>query len=168
MITVLDNEILDTILEKHKKQPGEALSILEQAQEAHPRKFLPAETLDYIAQGLGMPAARLYSIVTFYSFFNLKPQGEHTIAVCRGTACHTRGSQGLLEDIGVAASHQGGSVHDESSYTTADGRLTVKVVACFGQCALAPIIAVDGVMHGNVDTRMAEKLVNGILREKKQ
>lgn len=167
MSSALNTDALDALLEKHRKQPGEALTILEQAQEAHPKRFLPAETLEYIARGLGMPAARLYSIVTFYSFFNLKPQGEHTIAVCRGTACHTRGSQGLLEDIGVAAGHAETSAHDESSYTTADGKLTVKVVACFGQCALAPIIAVDGVIYGNVDARMAEKLVSGILKEKK-
>jgi NADH-quinone oxidoreductase subunit E len=165
MQSALSNDTIDLIIAKHRKQPGEALTILEQAQEAHPKRYLPATTLEYIARSLGLSTSHLYSIVTFYSFFNLKPQGEHTIAVCRGTACHTRGSQGLLEDIGVATGNKQAASHDESSYTTADGKLTVKVVACFGQCALAPIIAVDGVIYGNVDAKMAEKLVTQVLKE---
>ena len=84
--------------------PGALLSVLERIQEHHPHKYLPLDVLEYIGERMDIPLAQIYSVVTFYALFNLEPQGEHTICICRGTACHTRGSRNLL---GASAARTG-------------------------------------------------------------
>ena len=111
-------------------------------QERHPHKFLSAEVLEYIAAKTDMPLARVYSVVTFYALFNLEPQGKHTICICRGTACHTRGSRDLLREpdvrAGASTIRTSEPAPTRSALTTPDGKYTIRTVACFGQCALAP------------------------------
>ena len=160
-------EIVDAIIARHyarADRTGDVLGILEEAQRAHPQNYLPAQTYAYVAQKTGLPPSQIMSVVTFYAFFNRRPQGRHTLTVCRGTACHTRGSRQLLAAIKAYV-----GVHDEthdeasdgspgnddrtggaSAFTTPDGWLTVRTVACFGQCAQAPVVALDDAMHGHV------------------
>ncbi|MBP0574575.1 NAD(P)H-dependent oxidoreductase subunit E, partial [Mycobacterium tuberculosis] len=85
--------------------------------------------------------------MTFYAFFNLEPQGRNTVCVCRGTACHIRGSQGLLD---VLTDTLGIDRERRLPATTADGDVTLRTVACFGQCALAPIVEVNHEVFGHV------------------
>lgn len=94
-----EQEFLDGLIAKYKGRPGMLLSILEEIQENDPRRHLPLVVLDYLADKVDLPPAQIYAVATFYSLFNLKPQGEHTICICRGTACHTRGSRTLLERL---------------------------------------------------------------------
>ena len=97
---LVEEPLLEGIIEKYKGKPGMLLSILEEVQELSTLKYLPSETLTTISRKLNMPYFQAYSVVTFYSFFNLKPQGKHSIMVCRGTACHTKGSKVLLDEVG--------------------------------------------------------------------
>jgi NADH-quinone oxidoreductase subunit E len=83
-------------------------------------------------------------VATFYSFFNLTPQGKHSIVVCRGTACHTRGSLALLNEALSRLGIKDFREEEDSSATTEDFFASVRTVACFGQCALAPVIQIDG------------------------
>lgn len=152
--------ILDQIIEKHKGKPGILLSTLEEVQEKNPLKYLPAETLTALSQKLKVPYTQVYSVVTFYSFFNLKPQGKHSIVVCRGTACHTKGSKALLDEIGPILNFKKDENDTESSYTTPDNLFTIKTVACFGQCAQSPVVEVDGVIHSNVNSQKLIKILN--------
>jgi len=99
-VQTIEDTILNQIVEKYHEKPGSLLSTLEEVQEANPLKFLPQETLAAVSRKMNVPLTQVYSVATFYSFFNLKPQGRHTIVVCRGTACHTKGSRGLLNDVG--------------------------------------------------------------------
>src|SRR5690242_14481001 len=92
-----DREFLDRVIPAVQNRPGALLGILEKVQERNPHRYLPAEILEYIAARSGIPLAQIYSVVTFYALFNLEPQGANTICICRGTACHTRGSRNLLE-----------------------------------------------------------------------
>src|ERR1017187_1203909 len=88
--------LIDQAIAEHGGRPGALLGILEAVQSANAHKFLSMESLRYIASETGIPPARVYSTATFFSFFNLDPQGDHVVSVCRGTACHTRGSRDLL------------------------------------------------------------------------
>ncbi len=94
-----EQAFIDQVITKHSGQPGELLGILEAVQERHPHKYLPLETLRYVANKLDIPLSRVYSVATFYALFNLEPQGDNTICICRGTACHTRNSRALLESL---------------------------------------------------------------------
>ena len=89
---------LESVINEFAGKPGSLLSILEELQGNDDYNHLSEDTLKQVAQKAGIPASQVYSVATFYSFFNLKPQGKHTIVVCRGTACHTRGSRALLEE----------------------------------------------------------------------
>ena len=159
----LREEQVDEVIARYPDRTGDVLSILEDVQELHPLKYLPRETLKYVAHRKGLPPSGVFSVVTFYSFFNLRPQGRHKVMVCRGTACHTRGSKLLMEGV-VAAS--GGAMPDDGSesFTTPDHALTVRTVACFGQCALAPVVAVDEDIHGHMSDMKLKRIVRGLIK----
>ncbi len=153
---------VDDIIAEYRGKHGELLTILEQAQLLNEEQYLSEEVLTHISLRTGVPVSRIYNVVTFYSFFNLKPQGKHKITVCRGTACHTKGSKALLADLGLIL-NTGKELEDgEGYYTTPDNQFTISTVACFGQCALAPVVAIDGVIHSNVTTATLQKLVTKI------
>lgn len=141
--------------------PGALLSVLERIQERHPHKYLPLDVLEYIGERMDIPLAQIYSVVTFYALFNLEPQGEHTICICRGTACHTRGSRSLLQrlrlELGLPEESEEGA--DKLSITTPDGRFSLRTVACFGQCALAPVVEVDHAIFGHVNEQALHREV---------
>ena len=88
--------LIDQTIARNGSQPGALLGILETVQSANAHKFLSMDALRYIAAETGIPPSRVYSAATFYALFNLDPQGDNVICVCRGTACHTRGSRDLL------------------------------------------------------------------------
>jgi len=157
---------LDNIIAKYKGSPGELLGMLEEIQQHHPHKFLPSATLEYVSEKTGVPLSKIYSIVTFYAFFNLKPQGEHSIVICRGTACHTRRSKNLLEYLKkLLGLHEDESRQGEKVFlTTADNKFTLKTVACFGQCALAPVVEIDGVIYSHMTENKLKEIVAKVAR----
>jgi NADH-quinone oxidoreductase subunit E len=157
--TALTSEALDKIITKHTGKPGMLLTTLEETQESNPLKFLPEETLTEIAQKLKIPYTQVFSVATFYSFFNLQPQGRHTIVVCRGTACHTKGSKALMGDVAQILGFKYGDDDDEASFTTSDNEFTIKTVACFGQCAQSPVVAVDGKIFSYVNSQKLLKIL---------
>lgn len=153
--------LIDEIIEKHRGKPGMLLTTLEEVQEKNPLKYLPGETLAEISQKLKIPYTQVFSVATFYSFFNLKPQGKHSIVVCRGTACHTKGSKSLLDEIGPILGFKKDD-DSEASFTTPDNLFTIRTVACFGQCAQSPVIEVDGVIHSNVNSQKLLKILKKV------
>jgi len=159
------NELYDSVIATYIGKPGALLSVLEEVQRKTEHTYLNEQALLYIAEHMEVPVSQVYSVVTFYSFFNLKPQGEHTITVCRGTACHTRGSKPLLDDA-MAMLHLHDSGDDETSFTTSDMRFTVRTVACFGQCALAPVIAVDDVIYSRMTSDKLATLLKQLMAKK--
>src|SRR5579863_2161488 len=94
-----EQAFIDKLVAESAGRPGALLGVLEAVQERNPHKYLPTETLHYIAAKTRIPLSRIYSVATFYALFNLQPQGENTICICRGTACHTRNSRALLESL---------------------------------------------------------------------
>ena len=155
----LDQDFIDKVLVRQAGRPGALLAILQQVQNNHPRKFLPLETLEYIAAKTATPLSRIFSVATFYALFNLAPQGRDTISVCRGTACHTRGSRDLFEKVmmhfGFPERRDGEP--DQLSVTTSDGSTTLRTVACFGQCALAPVVEVNHAIFGHMNERALQR-----------
>ncbi len=158
---------IDKIVRKFKGRQGELLGILEQTQLLNEHKYLSEEALNRVAEETGVPLSRIYNVVTFYSFFNLRPQGKHSITVCRGTACHTKGSKSLHRDLGLILDCAKQLEEGEQYFTTPDNQFTISTVACFGQCALAPVVAIDGTIHSNVSTSLLQKLLNKIMKVRK-
>ncbi len=161
---------IDQTIAKNNGRPGALLGILEAVQEHHPHKYLSLEALRYVAAKLDIPLSRIYSVATFYALFNLQPQGDNTVCICRGTACHTRNSRNLLEGVrlelglGLDDDEESGEA-DKLALTTKDGRFTVRTVACFGQCALAPVVEINHRICGHVNERTLQREVRALERE---
>jgi len=163
-----EQEFLDKVIAGQGGRPGALLDILEKAQEHQPRKFLSRETLEYVAAKTDIPLARIYSVVTFYALFNLEPQGKNTICICRGTACHTRGSRELLQSLMIKLGFHDAEEDqqaDKISLNTSDGNYTIRTVACFGQCALAPVVEVNHEVYGHMNEQTLHRELKHLGRE---
>jgi NADH-quinone oxidoreductase subunit E len=147
---VEDQDLIDRIIADQAGRPGALLGILEKLQDHSRHKYLPMETLEYVAARTGVPESQVFGVATFYALFNLDPQGPHTVAICRGTACHTRGSRMLLERVKLQLGLEESGTADKLTLTTPDRRFTIRTVACFGQCALAPVVEIDHAIRGHV------------------
>jgi NADH:ubiquinone oxidoreductase subunit E len=132
---------LDEIIAGHKGKPGALIPVLEEAQVA--LEYLPVSVQKKIARALNLPFSRVYGVVTFYSFFTMKPRGRHTARVCLGTACYVRGGKALAaalkKEFGV-----------EEGETTPDRKFTYETVRCLGACGLGPVVIVDEDVHGRM------------------
>ncbi len=135
-------KIVETRMRRMGDRPAALIEALHAAQEAF--GYLDTDALNYVGDTLGVPHSRVYGVATFYSFFTLKPQGQHTCVVCTGTACYINGAKeilaGLERELGV-----------KPKQTTADNRLSLLTARCLGACSLAPAVIVDGEVQGKVD-----------------
>ena len=105
--------------------------------------YLPRDAMRTIARHLAVPPAVVEGVASFYAQFRYEAPGRHRVTVCRGTACHVRGSGKLMDALGA-------SLGVDAGRTTANGEFTLETVACFGACALAPVVVIDGKVSGRV------------------
>jgi len=143
----IDLTLLDPIIEEKKNTKGSLIPLLQAAQELY--GYLPELVLQYIHEKTGEPLSRIYGVITFYSQFYLTPRGRHIVRACRGTACHVRGAQKVIKAIKS-------NLDIEEDQSTLDMNFTFETVACFGACALSPVIMVDKNYFGNMDPRKIE------------
>jgi NADH-quinone oxidoreductase subunit E len=109
--------------------------------------------VETISEEMLIPLAEIYGVATFYAQFHLKPRGRHIIRVCRGTACHVRGSLKILERVKEL-------LHVEENGTTEDLRFTLEPVACIGACGLAPVIMINDETFGRLTVEMVEGIIS--------
>jgi NADH:ubiquinone oxidoreductase subunit E len=131
---------LDNIIKKHRETGGNIISLLQDTQEAF--GYVPKEAVEYFSDTLGIAPSRFYGVSTFYSQFRLKPSGKNRITTCCGTACHVRGAERILNSVKREL-----HLADEDD-TTPDGQFTVEKVACLGFCSFAPVVLINGAVHG--------------------
>ncbi len=134
-------KIVETRMRRMGDKPAALIEALHAAQEAF--GYLDPEALTYVGDTLGVPHSRVYGVATFYSYFTLKPQGEHTCVVCTGTACYINGAKEILTRLEA-------SLGIKPKQTTADGRVSLVTARCLGACSLAPAVIVDGEVRGKV------------------
>ena len=121
-------------------------------------KYLPAEAMQRIATHVGVSDAAVMGIATFYAQFHFEAPGRHRITICRGTACHVRGSGKLQNELGRSHGLEPGK-------TSPDGLFTLETVACFGACALAPVTVVDETVHRQQTAESMRELLDSLQRE---
>ena len=133
-------------------EPGELINVLHKVQGTF--GYLPAEVQEVVASELNIPVAKVYGVVTFYSFFTMLPKGKHPISICTGTACYVRGAETVLEEFKKELKIQVGD-------TTSDGKFSISCLRCVGACGLAPVVMVGDKTYG----RVAPEMVKGIIEE---
>lgn len=139
---------VDKIITDHKGKPGALIPVLEQVQDVC--GYLPMAIQMKVADGLNLPLANVFGVVTFYSFFTMIPRGKHVIRVCLGTACYVRGGQRVLERMGEILKIAPGEC-------TPDRNFSLETVRCLGACGLAPVVVVDADTHGQVKPAKLEQ-----------
>ena len=114
--------------------------------------YLSRESMVEVGKRLGLPVSKVYGVATFYNQFRFQPQGKVHCQVCRGTACHVKGSAAVLD----AVRHM---LKIEPGQTTRDGMFSLEVVACIGACGLAPVVTVNGEFHAGVTSDRIRKIL---------
>ncbi len=145
---------LKEVIAQHKDQAGAVIPVLHKAQEIY--GYLPIEVQTMIAEGLNVPLAEVYGIVTFYAQFSINPKGRYQIGVCLGTACYVKGSGEILEKVKEILGIDVGEC-------TADGMFSIDATRCIGACGLAPVMTVNGDVYG----RLVADDVYGIIEKYK-
>lgn len=114
--------------------------------------YVSRDAMEKIGRRLNLPVSKVYGVATFYNQFRFRPLGKVHCQVCRGTACHVKGSAAVLESLKQV-------LKVEPGQTTRDGRYSLEVVACIGACGLAPVITTNGEFHANVTPDSVRKIV---------
>lgn len=147
----IDLKLIDEILEKHGNDKTRIISIMQDVQGVY--RYLPKEALQYIAKKVGISEAKIFGVATFYGNFSLDAKGKYVLKVCRGTACHVRRSEKILEAL---YEETGISPEQESSE---DGMFTIEVVHCLGACGLAPVVMVNDEVHPAMSPEKAKAMI---------
>lgn len=133
---------LKNILDDYNKNGGNIITILQDIEKSF--GYIPEEAVNWFSKKLDIPASRFFGTATFYSQFHLKPRGKNVITVCRGTACHVKGSERLIHrllmDLDIPPDEE----------TSSDLKFTVEKVNCIGACGIAPVTVVNNEVHGRI------------------
>ena len=135
-------KILEKILNDYQLNKGTIISILQDIENSF--GYIPEEAVFWFSKKLDIPASRFFGTATFYSQFHLKPRGKNIITICRGTACHVKGSERLINRLFMELDIP----PDEE--TTPDLKFTVEKVNCIGACGIAPVTVLNKEVHGKM------------------
>ncbi len=134
-------EKLKAVIAEHKGQEGAVIPVLHKAQEIY--GYLPIEVQEMISEGLDVPLAEIYGIVTFYTQFSINPKGKYQIGICLGTACYVKGSGDILDKVKEILGIEVGEC-------TPDGLFSIDATRCIGACGLAPVMTINDDVYGRL------------------
>ena len=135
-------KLVESTVRRHGAQGHSLIETLHTVQESF--GYLDETAMRYVAAALHLPLSKVYGVATFYQFFTLKPQGEHTCVICMGTACYIKGAPNLLEAVAEKCGVKPGQ-------TTPDKKMSLLLARCVGSCGIAPAVVFDGSVIGKVD-----------------
>lgn len=147
----MDIKALEKTVSNFKEAQENLIDILHEIQKKY--NHIPKEAVEFISLNWDIPKSHIFSVVTFYKAFTLKPRGRNLIRVCMGTACHLKGASSLVktiyQELGI-----------EPGQTTRDNNFTLEVVNCVGSCSMAPVIAINDKYYGQMTIQKMKKLLN--------
>ena len=139
--TAEQSEKLQKVIAKYKGTEGALIPVLHEAQSIY--GYLPYEVQKKISEGLDIPMAEIYGVVTFYTQFSIYPKGKFNVAVCLGTACYVKGSGDIIEKFKERLGIEVGQCTD-------DGKFSLEATRCIGACGLAPVLTVNDDVYGKI------------------
>ena len=141
---------LNDILSRYEGRQDELIPILQAVQAK--LGYLPVAVMSQVARFLHLPESAVFGVSTFYAQFKFSPTGRKKVRLCRGTACHVRGASRILEEVEKQLGIKPGE-------TTEDLEYSLETIACFGSCALAPVMVVDDAVYGRMTTRKVTSIL---------
>jgi len=149
-MTVEKDDELEQYIDSMPSTKCELIRVLHKAQGIF--GFLPEEVQRFVSKKLELSTAKVFGVVSFYSYFTMTPKGEHPIAICMGTACYVRGAEKVqtefIKQLGISVGE-----------TTADGKFSLDALRCVGACGLAPVVLVGEKVYGRVTTDDVKKIL---------
>ena len=142
---------LQEIIARYKDTRGALIQVLHEAQDVY--GYLPLEVQLKVSEGLGIPLAEVYGVVSFYTQFTTNPKGEYRISVCMGTACYVKGSQEILDRFKAKLGIDIGEC-------TEDGRFSLDACRCIGACGLAPVVTINDEVYGKLNADMVDDILS--------
>ncbi len=143
---------INEIIDRYAGEKTPLMMILEDIQKEY--GYIPLEVQELVSERTGVSVAEIYGVVTFYSFFSLKPKGKYVIGCCLGTACYVKGAQMVIDKFSDILGIKPGE-------TTDDAMFTLDALRCIGACAIAPAVSINGKVYPKV----AVNSVQGIIDE---
>jgi len=134
------------------------IAVLHKAQELY--GYLSKKTMEFISEEMNVPTSAIWGVATFYHYFNLTPRGTYTISACLGTACYVKGAKEIVEAIQEELGIKTGE-------TTKDGMFTLQEARCLGACGLAPVIMINGKIHGDLTPKKVVEVIRSYAKEGK-
>jgi len=148
--TNIEKQLADMLAE-YEGDRGDLIPVLQEAQERF--GYLSGEVMQAIAKFLRLPESDVFGVATFYAQFKFTPVGKRIVKVCRGTACHVRGGARILREVEKQLGIKPGETTDDLEYS-------LETIACFGSCALAPVVVVDKTVYGRMTTHKVEEILH--------
>lgn len=144
-------EGIKAICDSYANEPSPLMMILSDIQKKY--GYIPLEVQEIVSSCTGIPVAEIYGVVSFYSFFSLKPKGKYVLGVCLGTACYVKNSQAIIDKFSALLGIGPGE-------TTEDGLFTIEAIRCIGACALAPAMSINGKVYPKVTPDQVGKIID--------
>ncbi|MCL2335648.1 MAG: NADH-quinone oxidoreductase subunit NuoE [Endomicrobia bacterium] len=153
-------ELKQYIAEYSQKENSSSylIAVLHKAQELY--GYLSKETMEFISEEMNVPTSGIWGVATFYHYFNLTPRGKYTISVCLGTACYVKGAKEIMDAIKDELEIKAGE-------TTKDGIFTLQEARCLGACGLAPVIMINGKIHGDLTPKKVVEVLKDYRKSEK-
>lgn len=146
---------INAICKRYANETTPLMMILSDIQREY--GYIPLEVQELVSKNTGISVAEIYGVVTFYSFFSLKPKGKYVIGCCLGTACYVKGAQQVIDKFSEILGIKPGE-------TTEDGMFTLDALRCLGACGIAPAVSINGKVYPKVEV----KAIPGIINELKE
>ena len=141
------DEYIDTLEDKK----GALIHVLHRAQ--HIFGYLPVEVQQHIAQKTDVPISKIYGVVSFYTFFTMRPRGKYPVSICNGTACYVKGAEKILDEFRR-------NLDIDVGETTNDGKFSIDILRCVGACGMAPVVSVGEKVYARVTPDMVKKIID--------
>ncbi|MFO7977081.1 MAG: NAD(P)H-dependent oxidoreductase subunit E [Bacteroidales bacterium] len=151
----VDLSLMDPLISKYKDAKGRLIPLLQGTQDLY--GYIPGDAFHKLHREAGLALNEMYGVATFYAQFRLVPAGKYIIKMCHGTACHVQNVTAITDEILDNLDIKDGE-------TTGDGLFTLETVACLGCCSLAPVMMIEGEVHGKLTPREALKIIREIKR----
>lgn len=149
-------KLIEGICDRYKDEQTPLMLVLSDIQKEY--GYIPLEVQEIVSSKLGVPVSDIYGVVTFYSFFSLKPKGKYVIGVCLGTACYVKGGQNVLDKFSNL-------LNIKSGETTDDGLFTLDSLRCIGACGIAPAVSINGKVYSKVTVDQVAKIIDDYTKE---
>ena len=144
------------ICDRHANDKTPLMMILSDIQKEY--GYVPIEVQELVSEKTGISVAEIYGVVTFYSFFSLKPKGKYVIGCCIGTACYVKGAQQVIDEfceiLGI-----------EPGETTDDGMFTIDALRCIGACGIAPAVTINGTVYPKMKVNQVQEVIDEYRRK---